>query len=83
MVNPAAELVDAVPFEQAPALLAAFIAGSLCPTYYAQEWLRGFGRAMVARLPYQPPPTMSEEEALQAAAETAESEVNLERDAET
>jgi hypothetical protein len=45
------------------------IAGSLVPTYYAQERLRGFGRTLFARLPYQPPPGMEREAAMRAAVE--------------
>ncbi|MFU1780719.1 hypothetical protein ACM16X_04995 [Haloarcula japonica] len=50
----------------------AFLAGAACPTYYAQERLRGFGRALIDRLPYVPPPGMDEQQALEAAAESAE-----------
>lgn len=52
----------------------AFLAGAACPTYYAQERLRGFGRAIVDRLPYVPPPGMEEQQALRAAMESAEDE---------
>lgn len=48
-----------------------YIAGATTPTYYAAERLRGFGRAVVSRLPYEPPPGMSTDEALRAAATTA------------
>jgi len=40
------------------------LVGSLTPTYYAGEKLRGFGRAMFNKLPYEPPPGKEEEEAL-------------------
>lgn len=50
----------------------AFLAGATCPTYYAQERLRGFGRAMFARLPYEPPPGMDATQALEEAAESVE-----------
>ena len=50
-------------------LLVAFLAGGMCPVYYFQERMRGFGRAMVAKLPYQPPPGKDREEALQDAVE--------------
>lgn len=40
------------------------IVGSIAPTYYAGEQLRGFGRAMLEKLPYKPPPGKEEEEAL-------------------
>ena len=77
------ELLRAVPMEVIPVVLAAFIAGSLCPTYYAQERFRGFGRAMVSRLPYVAPPAMSEEEALEAAVENAACERDGEQNGET
>lgn len=48
-------------------MLVMFAAGAMCPTYYAQERFRGFGRAVVSRLPYQPPPGMEEEAALEEA----------------
>lgn len=40
------------------------LVGSLAPTYYAGEQLRGFGRAMLEKLPYEPPPGREKEEAL-------------------
>lgn len=62
-------MVD-VPLPSTAALIAfalGAIAGSLAPTYYASERLRGFGRALLSRLPYQPPPGQEREEALQEA----------------
>lgn len=56
-----------------------YLAGATTPTYYAAERLRGFGRAFVDRLPYSPPPGMSTEEALRAAATTA---IEVEEDSE-
>ena len=52
-----------------PAALIALgvLAGALAPTYYAAERLRGFGRAMVSRLPYEPPPGRDPEAAMVAA----------------
>ncbi|WP_178915177.1 hypothetical protein [Natronomonas gomsonensis] len=50
----------------------AFLAGATSPTYYAQERLRGFGRAVSSRLPYEPPPGMEEQEAMEAANQQAE-----------
>jgi len=50
------------------------VAGSLVPTYFAQERLRGFGRAMFSRLPYQPPPGMEREAAMRAAVEDVDAE---------
>lgn len=49
------------------AIVLAFLAGATCPTYFAQERFRGFGRALVSRLPYRPPPGMDESEALEDA----------------
>jgi len=63
-----------VPVRTLAGLVLAFLGGSLCPTYYAQERLRGFGRAVFDRLPYRPPPGMEEEQALRAALESAEEE---------
>lgn len=51
------------------AIVLAFLAGATAPTYYAQERLRGFGRAVALRLPYRPPPGMEEQEAMEAASE--------------
>lgn len=45
-------------------LLVSFLAGSLCPTYYASERFRGFGRVMLGKLPYAPPPGQETEQAL-------------------
>lgn len=45
----------------------AFAAGATVPAYYAEERLRGFGRKLASRLPYEPPPGMSEEEAMREA----------------
>lgn len=61
-----------VPVETLAGLLVAFLAGACCPTYYATERLRGFGRVLFARLPYAPPPGMDSEQAMQAALESAE-----------
>jgi len=61
-----------VPPKAAAAVVAAFLAGAACPAYYAQERFRGFGRAMLDRLPYRPPPGMEETQALREAAKSAE-----------
>lgn len=53
--------------EALAAVIVAFMAGASCPTYYAQERFRGFGRAMIKKLPYEPPPGLEAEEALQDA----------------
>lgn len=61
-----------VPVRTLAGAVLAFLAGATCPTYYATERFRGFGRTVLARLPYRAPPGMSEEEALEAALESAE-----------
>ncbi|WP_435348994.1 hypothetical protein [Haloarchaeobius sp. HRN-SO-5] len=63
----AVELPTVAP-EVVSAIVLAFIAGATVPTYYAQERLRGFGRVMASKLPYEPPPGKSEQEALEEAA---------------
>ena len=50
------------------------IAGSLVPTYYAQERLRGFGRKLFDRVPYKPPPGMEQETAMRAAVEDVDAD---------
>lgn len=47
-------------------------AGAMAPTYYAQERLRGFGRALFRKVPYDPPPGMKREEAMRAAAQAVD-----------
>jgi hypothetical protein len=64
--------LPALPPEWIAAVVLAYIVGTATPVYYAQERLRGFGRAMVDRLPYKPPPGMEKQQALEAAAESAE-----------
>lgn len=59
------------PGEIAAAFAAGVLVGSIAPTYYAAERLRGTGRALLGRLPYRPPPGQDEEEAMQEAAEEA------------
>lgn len=61
-----------IPFGMLAAIVVAFLAGACCPTYYATERLRGFGRATFAKIPYQPPPGMDAEQAMRAALESAE-----------
>lgn len=53
-------------------LVIGFLGGGAVPTYYFQERMRGFGRAVADRIPYRPPPGKSEEEALQEAQQAAE-----------
>ncbi|MGQ3412034.1 hypothetical protein ACT4ML_07190 [Natrinema sp. LN54] len=61
-----------IPVGLLAAIVVAFLAGACCPTYYATERLRGFGRATFGRIPYQPPPGMDSEQAMRAALESAE-----------
>jgi len=56
------------------------IAGSLVPTYYAQERLRGFGRSLMSKLPYQPPPGMEREQAMRAAVEDVDADDAVEKE---
>jgi hypothetical protein len=52
--------------------LLAFLSGAACPTYYAQERLRGAGRFVLAKmLPYRPPPGQDEQAAMIEATEPA------------
>jgi hypothetical protein len=57
-------------------VLVAFLSGGLCPVYYFQERMRGFGRAMVSQLPYKPPPGKDREEALVEATESTQDSMN-------
>lgn len=60
----------AVAAEQAPymaAVVLAYFAGASTPFGFIIERLRGFGRATVSQLPYQPPPGMDRETALMRA----------------
>lgn len=61
-----------------PAVLAAVVlallAGATAPTYYAAERLRGFGRAVFAKVPYRPPPGQDASEALIEAADASDGE---------
>jgi len=41
-----------------------FLAGACAPVYYSMERFRGFGRAMMTKLPYRPPPGKQTEEAM-------------------
>lgn len=64
-----------VPSELLALVVTAFLAGAACPVYYAQERLRGFGRAMLAKLPYKAPPGKKPEEAMvEATSEDTETE---------
>ncbi len=73
----AAQLAAEAVSSSLPQLLAfciGVIAGSLVPTYYAQERLRGFGRKLMGRLPYEPPPGMEREAAMRAAVEDVDAD---------
>lgn len=60
-----AESLTAIPDAQTLAMVAlALLTGAMSPTYYAAERLRGLGRSLVGRLPYEPPPGMEREQAL-------------------
>lgn len=65
-------MIEQLPMRLVSIAVLSFLAGAACPAYYAQERLRGFGRAMFDRLPYRPPPGMEEEQALRQAVESAE-----------
>jgi hypothetical protein len=45
--------------------LVMFISGMCVPFRYGVERLRGFGRAIISRLPYEPPAGLSVDEALE------------------
>lgn len=64
-----------IPTEMLAVAVVCFLAGAATPVYYAQERLRGFGRAMMSKLPYRPPPGSNEETAL-VEATTADAEPN-------
>jgi hypothetical protein len=66
--------------ETAAGLLLAFLAGGMCPVYYFQERMRGFGRRMVSILPYQPPPGKRPLEALEDAVENPAGDDDNEND---
>jgi len=44
-----------------------YLAGAVTPWYYAQERLRGFGRAVTNKLPYAPPPGENADSAMRRA----------------
>ena len=51
------------------AFVAGLLAGMTLPLRYGLERMAGFARALLARLPHEPPPGREAEEALQAAVE--------------
>jgi hypothetical protein len=63
-----------VPPEMVALVVTAFIAGACAPVYYAMERFRGFGRAMMSKLPYSPPPGTDTETALAEATDADTSE---------
>lgn len=50
-------LFQALTLQTLALMLVTFIAGLCVPFDYGIERLRGFGRAVLSRLPYQPPET--------------------------
>ena len=56
-----------VPAEWIAFVLVAFIGGMCVPFRYGIERLRGFGRVVVGKLPYAPPPGKEEAEAMEQA----------------
>lgn len=51
-----------------------FLAGACAPVYYSMERFRGFGRAMMTKLPYKAPPGTDAETAMvEATSEDTES----------
>jgi len=50
-------------------MFVAFTAMAMCPAYFTQERFRGFGRLVLAKLPYRPPPDMDEEIAMEEASD--------------
>ncbi|QLG29460.1 hypothetical protein HUG10_09180 [Halorarum halophilum] len=62
-------LGTAVPAEWVAVVVLAFTAGMCVPFRYGIERLRGFGRVVIGKLPYAPPPGKEEGEAMEAATE--------------
>lgn len=53
--------------EQVMIFLAGFLIGLPAPYWYAQERVRGFTRAILKQLPYEPPPGEDKQEAMKEA----------------
>lgn len=53
-----------IPPETLALVVTAFLAGACAPVYYSMERFRGFGRAMMSKLPYRPPPGKDTETAM-------------------
>jgi len=49
-----------------------YLGGAITPYWYMQERLRGFGRWMGSKVPYEPPPGEESGEALKQAVEAGE-----------
>lgn len=45
------------------------LVGLPAPYWYAQERIRGFSRAMMSKLPYEPPPGKDKQQAMEEAVE--------------
>jgi hypothetical protein len=73
-------MIEALPLQTLPelpsgavlAFVAGLLAGMTVPLRYGLERLAGFSRALLGRLPYEPPPGREPEEGLQAATEEAQ-----------
>jgi len=70
-----ASLVEQLPQPATVALaVVCILAGMTVPTRYGVERLEGFGRFVVAKLPYKSPPGMEEQKAMQKATGRAAAE---------
>ena len=56
-----------IPLSHLVAFSIGIFIGMWVPTYYGMERLRGFGRALASRLPYEPPPGQEAGKALEEA----------------
>lgn len=59
-----------------------YVAGLVTPWYYAQERIRGFGRALASRIPYRPPPGKHKDDAMQEAVAMGKSSTEAAEEAE-
>lgn len=63
-----AAVAQSIPNPQTVALaVVCILAGMTVPTRYGVERLEGFGRSIVSKLPYRPPPGQDATEAMRAA----------------
>jgi hypothetical protein len=60
------------PVEYIALALLFYIGGLVTPWYYAQERMRGFGRWLAAKIPYEPPPGEESGKAMERAVEAGE-----------